>query len=64
MKHIIFYILVVILFSCTNYKQVAPPKPYGIVPSERQLHWHELEMYAFLHFTTNTFTDKEWGFGD
>ena len=42
----------------------APPAPYGTLPSERQVRWHELEIYAFLHFTTNTFTDKEWGFGD
>ena len=44
--------------------KVGPPKPYGPTPSARQLRWHELEFYGFLHFSINTFTDKEWGYGD
>ena len=33
------------------------------VPSERQLNYMQTEFYAFIHFTVNTYTDKEWGDG-
>ena len=40
------------------------PKPYGVIPTARQLAWQEKEMYVIMHFTPTTFQNKEWGFGD
>jgi len=54
-------LIIVIGFSC---RQMAPPDPVLPIPSERQLVWHEMEFYAFVHFNMNTFSDMEWGFGD
>ncbi len=35
-----------------------------VVPSERQMRWFDMEFYAFVHFTVNTYTDLEWGLGN
>jgi alpha-L-fucosidase len=56
-----------ILFVCMCtlvHGQVRPPEPFGALPSERQLRWHELETYVLVHFTPTTFENKEWGYGD
>lgn len=52
--------------TLTACKTSAPPapEPYGALPSERQLRWHEMETYALIHFTPTTYQNKEWGFGD
>ena len=50
--------------NSNNYLIIPAPKPYGAVPSPRQLIWHKREFYGFIHFTINTFTNKEWGYGD
>lgn len=52
-----------LLQSALAFGQPAP-KPYGVTPSAAQLNWHKLEMYCIVHYGVDTYTDKEWGFGD
>lgn len=60
-------VLAIIVFlpsARSQDKKPSPPKPLLPIPSEAQLKWHEMETNAFVHFTTNTFTGREWGNGD
>jgi len=40
------------------------PKPYGPLPSTGQLKWHKSELYGLVHFSTTTYANLEWGYGD
>ncbi|MBW8330759.1 MAG: alpha-L-fucosidase [Prolixibacteraceae bacterium] len=60
-RFILLGIFFSIFFSCV---QVKSPEPIGPVPSENQLRWQEMEHYAFIHFSLNTYTDQSWGFGN
>ena len=51
-------IFMLTLMSCTS-TTVDPPVPILPVPTERQLAWHEMEQYAFVHFTINTSSNFE-----
>lgn len=53
-----------ILFFVALGINAQSPKPCGPVPTENQLRWQEMEMYAFIHYSMNTYTDQEWGFGN
>ncbi|MDR0758182.1 MAG: alpha-L-fucosidase [Tannerella sp.] len=64
MKKLFTSIMSLLLLSSACRTEVAPPEALLPVPNENQLAWHEREQYAFIHFTVNTFTDKEWGYGD
>ena len=54
--------LAAIAFS-TSCSTPEPAACYPI-PKERQLRLQDMEMYAFIHYSLNTYTDQEWGYGD
>lgn len=35
----------------------------AVRPAERQLKYHEMKYYSFIHFGVNTFSNREWGTG-
>ncbi|MBB5394720.1 alpha-L-fucosidase [Mucilaginibacter sp. AK015] len=55
--------LLLLLFSSLTFAQPAP-KPYGPLPTQGQLNWQETGMYCIIHWGVDTYTDKEWGYGD
>ena len=57
MKGIIFSALIAIMGLQPATAQDLP------LPSSRQMQWQQLETTAFIHFTVNTYTGKEWGDG-
>jgi len=65
MKRILLYAVVLAFLSTSiSIAQVKAPAPCGPTPSENQMRVQEMEAYAFVHFSLNTYTDQSWGFGN
>lgn len=63
--------LLAVLTACASLsaltasgQTVSPPAPYGALPSQGQLQWHEMEMYNMIEFNQINYLDKDWGWGD
>lgn len=61
-RYFLYGIVCSICFGCG--KTAVAPLPVGPVPSENQMRWQEMEYYAFVHFSLNTYTDQSWGYGN
>ncbi|SHH87212.1 alpha-L-fucosidase [Flavobacterium defluvii] len=65
MKNIFLFLCsLCITISANSQNTVKAPEPFGPLPTQKQIDWQEMEFYAFVHFSLNTFTNKEWGYGD
>lgn len=56
-----FWIALSTICVCAQTNAPAVREP---VPTERQLRWHETEFFALIHFGLNTYSDREWGYGE
>lgn len=63
-KHLLKSLCMGLLSVGTIMQAAEAPEPFGPVPTEQQVKWLRMEWYAFVHFGLNTYTNKEWGYGD
>ncbi|MDM8159985.1 alpha-L-fucosidase [Labilibaculum sp. K2S] len=61
-----FFLGVIFTFvlTATSCVKTKVPAACGPTPSENQMRVQEMESYAFVHFSLNTYTDQSWGFGN
>lgn len=65
MKNVFLFLCsLCVTIAANSQNTVKAPEPFGPLPTQKQIDWQEMEFYAFVHFSLNTFTNKEWGYGD
>jgi len=50
--------------GCRSNNQPTDISPNDVLPTALQVNYQQMELIGFLHFSINTFTDREWGYGD
>lgn len=64
MKYLALPAALAVFTLVPSLASAAPPEPYGATPTENQIAWQEMEYYGLIHFSLNTYTGQEWGYGD
>ncbi|MBP8790135.1 MAG: alpha-L-fucosidase [Breznakibacter sp.] len=57
-------ILIIGVLGCRIEPTGSEITPNRVIPTQNQVAYQEMELVGFIHLTVNTFTNKEWGFGD
>lgn len=63
-RHLLTTLCLSLGFAGAAVQGAGEPAPYGPLPTDQQVEWLRKEWYAFVHFGLNTYTDREWGYGD
>ena len=64
-KNIIVSIILITLFSChPNEQKPSDINPNKVIPSDNLISYQQMELIGFIHFSLNTFTNEEWGYGN
>jgi alpha-L-fucosidase len=63
-KNILSTLLLLTIIQFFAVSQGKTPTAYGPIPNENQMRWQQMEYYAFVHLSVNTYTDMAWGRGD
>ncbi|WP_235921120.1 alpha-L-fucosidase [Foetidibacter luteolus] len=63
-KYFLCVMIVSVMATNISHAQEKAPAPFGPVPTANQMRWQQMEYYAFVHFSLNTYTDQSWGFGN
>lgn len=59
--HLSILFSLILFISCASIDE---PAPFGVLPTEDQVEWQQMEYNMFVHFGPNTFSGNEWGSGD
>ena len=57
-------ILLFLLFGVLVGANAIAADECGPLPTKYQMRLQNMEMYAFIHYSLNTYTDQEWGYGN
>ena len=60
-KNLLLLLLLPLYFECGSSPEDISPN--AVIPSIQQIEYQKMEFIGFIHFTVNTFTDQEWGYG-